>query len=194
MQWLDDFFERKTREVAQLTSRRNALLKFGKVLIGAGVLFPILPFDRQPQAAPSGHGGQPAGGQGGGHGGGPSDGLSDPNDDTTCDYWRYCALDGFLCTCCGGSISECPAGTEVSKVTWVGTCQNPNDNKAYLISYNDCCGITACARCMCNYNIGERPAYRMGVHNDVNWCMGNKANAYHCTVAVALGVAEARPA
>ncbi len=181
MQWLDDFFERKTREVAQLTSRRSALLLFGKILIGAGMLFPILPFDRQPQAAPGGHGGQP-----------PQD-EGDVNKDTTCEYWRYCALDGFLCTCCGGSINECPPGTEVSKVTWVGTCQNPNDNKAYLISYNDCCGVTACGRCMCNANIGERPAYRMGVHNDVNWCMGNKANAYHCTVAVALGIAEARP-
>ena len=182
MQWLDDFFERKTREVAQMTSRRSALLKVGKVLIGAGVLFPILPFDRQPQAAPSGGEKLHEGGKG------------DPNDDTSCEYWRYCALDGFLCTCCGGSITECPAGSEVSKVTWVGTCQNPNDGKNYLISYNDCCGVTACGRCMCNYNKGERPAYRMGVHNDVNWCMGNKVNAYHCTVAIALGVAETKPA
>jgi len=187
MQWLDNFMERKTREVAQLTSRRSALLRVGKALIGAGFLFPILPFDRQPQAAPGGHGGDAL--AGGGHGGG---GKGDPNDDTACEYWRYCALDGFLCTCCGGSISSCPAGSEVSKVTWVGTCQNPNDGKAYLISYNDCCGVSACGRCMCNYNIGERPAYRMGVHNDVNWCMGNKANSYHCTVAVALGIAEAR--
>ncbi|MBI2800894.1 MAG: amine dehydrogenase [Gammaproteobacteria bacterium] len=183
MQWLDNYFERKTREVAQLTSRRNALITVGKVLIGAGALFPILPFDRQPLAAPSGPG------QTGEHGG-PS---SDPNVDTSCEYWRYCALDGFLCTCCGGSITQCPPGAEVSKVTWVGTCQNPNDGKNYLISYNDCCGVTACGRCLCNYNQGERPAYRMGVHNDVNWCMGNKVNAYHCTVAVALGVAEARP-
>ncbi len=184
MSWLDDFFERKTREVAQLTSRRNALLRVGKTLIGAGLLFPVLPFDRMPLAAPAGHGGQPAGGHGGG-------GTGDVNDDTTCEYWRYCALDGFLCTCCGGSISQCPAGTEVSKVTWVGTCRNPNDGEDYLISYNDCCGVTACGRCMCNYNKGERPPYRMGLHNDVNWCMGNKANAYHCTVAAALGVSEA---
>ncbi|MGH8597359.1 MAG: methylamine dehydrogenase light chain, partial [Gammaproteobacteria bacterium] len=121
MQWLDNYFERRTREVAQLTSRRNALLILGKMLIGAGALFPILPFDRQPRAAPSGSGGAAV------HGGG---GGGDVNDDTACEYWRYCALDGFLCTCCGGSITECPAGSEVSKVTWVGTCQNPNDNKA----------------------------------------------------------------
>lgn len=176
MKWFDDFFERKTRQVAQLTSRRNALVRLGRIVVGAGILFPILPFDRSPGNAYA-------------HG---AEGSSDPKDDTSCDYWRYCALDGFLCTCCGGSINECPAGTEVSKVTWVGTCHNAGDGKDYLISYNDCCGVTACGRCMCNYNQGERPGYRMGVHNDVNWCMGNKVNAYHCTVAVALGVSEPR--
>ena len=185
MQWLDDFFERKTRQVAQRTSRRDAIARLGKGLLGATLLFPVLPFDRSPQAAPTGHGGTS------GHSPKPG-GIGSSDDDQACEYWRYCALDGFLCTCCGGSISQCPAGTEVSKVTWVGTCQNPNENKAYLISYNDCCGVAACGRCMCNYNQGERPAYRMGVHNDVNWCMGNKANSYHCTVAVALGVAEQR--
>jgi len=190
MRWFDDFFENKARKVAQLSSRRNAMARVGRALLGASVLFPVLPFDRAPQAAPSGHGGGGAQPPAGGHGGG---GQGDVNDDTTCEYWRYCALDGFLCTCCGGSISQCPAGTEVSKVTWVGTCHNPNDGKDYLICDNDCCGVTACARCMCNYNIGERPAYRMGLHNDVNWCMGNKANSYHCTVAVALGVSEPRP-
>ncbi len=189
MQWFDDFFERKTREVAQRTSRRNALARLGRTLLGGAVLFPILPFDRSPQAAPAGHSTSDHSAAAGPIGGGT--GTSD--DDTSCEYWRYCALDGFLCTCCGGSISQCPAGTEVSKVTWVGTCQNPHENKAYLISYNDCCGVSACARCMCNYNQGERPGYRMGLHNDVNWCMGNKANAYHCTVAVVLGVAEQRP-
>ena len=57
MQWFDDFFERKTRQVARMTSRRNAMARLGRALLGASVLFPVLPFDRSPQAAPSGHGG-----------------------------------------------------------------------------------------------------------------------------------------
>ena len=77
-------------------------------------------------------------------------------------------------------VHACPPGAEASKVTWVGTCQNPKDNKDYLISYNDCCGKSSCGRCLCNYNLRERPGYRMGVHNDINWCMANKAP---CTTA-----------
>jgi methylamine dehydrogenase light chain len=106
-----------------------------------------------------------------------------------CEYWRYCAQDGYLCSCCGGTASTCPPGTEASKVAWIGTCRNPDDGKDYLISYNDCCGKTACGRCLCNTNERERPAYRMGVHNDINWCMSNDSTMFHCTLAV-VGVAE----
>ena len=109
--------------------------------------------------------------------------------DTDCDYWRYCALDGFLCSCCGGSITSCPPGTEPSTVTWVGTCQNPKDGKDYMVSYNDCCGKTTCGRCLCNSNVRERPGYLLGVHNDINWCMANQPSMYHCTVSVIVGVA-----
>ena len=109
-----------------------------------------------------------------------------------CDYWRYCALDGFLCSCCGGSVSACPPGAEPSKVTWVGTCHNPKDGRSYLVSYNDCCGKTTCGRCLCNGNDGERPGYRMGVHNDINWCMANTQSMYHCTVSVLVGVADGK--
>jgi hypothetical protein len=24
------------------------------------------------------------------------------------DYWKYCAIDGWLCRCCGGTSSICP--------------------------------------------------------------------------------------
>jgi methylamine dehydrogenase light chain len=170
----DDFFERKTRQVAQSTSRRSSLIGIGKLLVGSAFVLPVLPFDRVAKAA----------------GAAPS--HQHKHDDTACEYWRYCALDGFLCTCCGGSISQCPPGTEISKVSWIGTCHNPLDNKDYLISYNDCCGVTSCGRCNCNFNERERPGYQMGVHNDINWCMANTSNTYHCTVAAAVGIAEGR--
>jgi methylamine dehydrogenase light chain len=173
MKWFDDYFESKARLAAQTFARRSALTRLGKLLVGTAVLLPVLPFDRVGKEALA------AGGK-----------KDKRNDDTECEYWRYCALDGFLCTCCGGTISSCPAGTEVSKVTWVGTCHNPNDGKDYLISYNDCCGATTCGRCLCNFNEGERPGYRMGVHNDINWCMANSSTMYHCTVAAVVGIGD----
>ena len=165
--WIDAAVERRARRSAQLAGRRTLLARLGQVLIGGAVL-PTLPFDRSGAyaAAPK------------------------ADADTTCEYWRYCAFDGFLCTCCGGTISQCPPGTEVSKVTWVGTCRNPHDGVDYLISYNDCCGKTACGRCLCNNNERERPGYRMGFHNDINWCMANTSASYHCTVSAIVGVAK----
>lgn len=169
-EWLDRFTENRVRRTAQLTSRRSVLAKLGTVLVGGAVL-PMLPFDRS---------------------GGKAHAATPPAEDPQhCEYWRNCALDGFLCTCCGGTITACPPGTEASKVTWVGTCRNPKDGKDYLVSYNDCCGKTPCGRCLCNFNERERPAYRMGVHNDINWCMANANKGYHCTVSVVVGLADA---
>jgi methylamine dehydrogenase light chain len=169
--WLDRFTERRVRRAAQLTSRRSAVAKVGAVLVGSAVL-PMLPFDRSGRAHAAEAGGK----------------AEDP---TACEYWRNCALDGFLCTCCGGSITQCPPGAAASKVSWVGTCKNPKDGTDYLVSYNDCCGKTACARCLCNFNERERPGYRMGVFNDINWCMANTQTMYHCTVSVIVGVSDA---
>ena len=167
--WIDKIAERRVRQTAQLTSRRSALTRVGKWMV-AGAALPMLPFDRS--------------------GGEARAALTTSVDPTACDYWRNCALDGFICNCCGGSISSCPPGTEVSKVTWVGTCQNPKDGKDYLVSYNDCCGKVACGRCLCNFNERERPGYRMGVHNDINWCMANTQTMYHCTVSAIVGTAQ----
>ena len=113
------------------------------------------------------------------------------DDPESCDYWRYCAIDGYLCSCCGGSASTCPPGTSPAPMTWVGTCQNPADGKAYVVSYNDCCGKASCGHCMCNRNQGDRPPYLPWVSNDINWCLGSENKiAYHCSTAVLVGLAD----
>ncbi|WP_326537401.1 methylamine dehydrogenase light chain [Pseudorhodoferax sp.] len=173
---LDGWTERRVRAVASHSSRRDALARVSRWLVAGAFTLPVLPFDRSSQAHAAGG---PAGAK-----------KRAPAGENDCDYWRYCSVDGFLCSCCGGSQTTCPPGTSISKVTWVGTCHNPADGKDYLVSYNDCCGKTSCGRCFCNTNHGDRPGYRMGVHNDVNWCMANDSAVYHCTVSVIVGVAE----
>ena len=169
----DRYFAHFSRFVARRTSRRSLLTLIGAALVGAAGV-PLLPVARAGAVKEPGAG--------------ATDATQDP---MQCEYWRNCALDGFLCTCCGGSITQCPSGTEASKVSWVGTCKNTKDGKDYLVSYNDCCGKTACARCLCNFNERERPGYRMGVFNDINWCMANTQTMYHCTVSVIVGVSDA---
>jgi methylamine dehydrogenase light chain len=179
MNWFDAAFERSARAAAQRTSRRSAIARLGRLLLGASVALPVLPFDRSAHAA-KGHGGS----------GGAKGANAVQTDDKQCDYWKYCGVDGFLCSCCGGSVNSCPPGTEPSKVSWIGTCRNPVDGKDYLISYFDCCGKNACGRCLCNTNLGERPAYRITLHNDINWCMGSTSTMFHCTTSLVIGVAE----
>jgi methylamine dehydrogenase light chain len=42
---------------------------------------------------------------------------------------------------------------------------------------------------MCNRNEGDTPIYQPYRSNDVNWCVGSKANiAYHCTVSRIVGL------
>ncbi len=118
----------------------------------------------------------------------PQDPGQAPGDPTSCEYWRYCAIDGYLCSCCGGSATSCPPGTEMSPVTWIGTCHNPADGRDYIISYNDCCGKSSCGRCSCNRDEGDRPVYQPAKSNDINWCLGTSSNAYHCSMAVVIGL------
>jgi methylamine dehydrogenase light chain len=168
MKFLDDLFERRSRELAQRSSRRGALKKLGGLLVG-GAAIPLLPVARAEAAGAK----MP----------------QDPGDETDCNYWRYCAIDGFLCSCCGGTRNTCPPGTEMSPITWIGTCRNPADGRNYVISYNDCCGRSACGACMCQRDEGDRPPYRSDKTNDVNWCLGTSSSAYHCSTAVVVGVA-----
>ncbi len=161
--------EDSARRSARSFGRRSALARLGGLLVG-GAAAAALPFDRAWGATPA----------------------KGDYDDKSCDYWRYCAVDGFLCSTAGGSSSQCPVGSEASLISWVGTCHNPGDNRDYLISYYDCCGKTPFSGAQyCFGSKGERPAYSLGLSNDVNWCMANENQGYHCTVALVVGVAGA---
>ena len=174
--WMDRLVERSARALARRTSRRSVLARAGAVLVGAAAL-PLLPVARAADDASR----VPA----------PDDaGLTAPTGDPqSCSYWRHCAIDGFLCACCGGSQNTCPPGTEMSPVTWIGTCRHPGDGKDYIISYNDCCGQSLCMRCRCERTEREKPVYLTQRNNDLLWCFGTKSRAVHCSVAVVLGVA-----
>jgi methylamine dehydrogenase light chain len=176
MKWLDSLTETSTRSMARCTSRRSLIASLGAALMGASVL-PLLPVARGAKAAESNT---------------PQGKPATNNDASSCDYWRHCAIDGFLCSCCGGSQTACPPGTEMSLVTWVGTCHNPADGKDYAISYNDCCGKSTCGRCLCNKNERDTPLYVPFQSNDYNWCSGStKANIpYHCSTARIVGEAK----
>ena len=160
--WLDRRTLSTTTSLARKTSRRGFVSRTGTILLGTSVL-PLLPVSRALSAD-----------------------LNEIGDPTSCDYWRYCALGGTLCSCCGGSMNSCPPGAEPSPVTWVGTCNNPVDGKDYLISYNDCCGKAVCARCFCHNTERDKPVYFPSQSNEILGCFGVESNAYHCTVAVVL--------
>jgi methylamine dehydrogenase light chain len=182
VKWLDVLAEGSARAMARRTSRRSLLAGLGSMLIGT-VALPLLPVARGAEVQP--------GAKSGAHGPAPG-AQADPGDPASCDYWRHCAIDGFLCSCCGGTQSTCPPGTDMSAVTWIGTCHNPGDGRDYVISYNDCCGKGSCGRCFCNRNERDTPIYRPGQSNDINWCAGN-ANAnipYNCSTARIVGTVE----
>jgi methylamine dehydrogenase light chain len=168
---LDRVFERSARSLAKRTSRRSLLASLGQLLTGAALL-PLLPIDRTARAQSP-----------------PAPVAKPTADEQNCQYWKYCAIDGFLCACCGGTSTSCPPGTQTSPITWIGTCHNPGDGRNYIVSYNDCCGKVSCGDCFCNRNEGEKPMYRLSRNNDVNWCMANSESNYHCSVSVILGVA-----
>jgi methylamine dehydrogenase light chain len=163
------------RGLAQRTSRRSLLARLGALLVG-GAALPLLPVARARAAAREPIPGEPS----------ESTPEGDPQD---CQYWRYCAIDGFLSACCGGTQRSCPPGTEMSPVTWLGTCRNPADGRDYVISYNDCCGKDACGRCICMRHQGDRPVYMPSRSNDIDWCMGQIGIVYNSTVAIVAGVA-----
>ena len=192
MNQLEKFSEHLVRKVAQQTSRRGFLSKLGVLVIGTSAI-PRLPVARaagnagqapdkteeassdKPRVAPQ-----------------ASIGPGEEGDPTSCDYWRYCAIAGALCACCGGSANACPPGSEMSPLSWIGTCRNPVDGKNYIISYNDCCGKPACSRCLCDgtvTNPDSRPVVRPQASAGYIWCLGTKETTYTCGTANVVGLA-----
>jgi methylamine dehydrogenase light chain len=172
--FFDRIVERSSRRCAQRISRRSLVSILGKVMVASAAL-PLLPVHRKVQAAE----------------------LSSrfarnaqTKDPTQCNYWRYCASDGYLCACCGGGPSTCPPGTAPSPTSWVGSCVNPEDGKTYLIAYRDCCGADSCGRCECLGQEGDMPSYRPQLNNDIIWCFGASSMVYHCSSAALVGLAN----
>ncbi len=164
--WFDQKTGDGSRHLAKQTSRRSFLGRLGTGIVGMSAL-PLLPVVRAFGA----------------------DAAVELGDPKSCDYWRYCAISGTLCTCCGGTERSCPPGSEPSTIHWVGTCHNPAEDRDYLIAYNDCCGKAVCSRCDCHRTEREKPIYFPSRHSSITWCFGSESRSYHCTMA--LVVAEA---
>ena len=112
---LDARIEQVARALARRVGRRTFLARLGALLVG-GAAVPLLPVARSAAESPRAPG--------------PDENIpGKEGDQTHCDYWRHCAMDGFACACCGGSASTCPPGAEKSPVGWVGSCHNPADGK-----------------------------------------------------------------
>jgi methylamine dehydrogenase light chain len=167
---MDKIVERFTRAVAQRSSRRSFIARLGRMILGAAI-FPLLPVERIAGAANA-----------------ADKKAKNVEDDTTCDYWKYCAIDGYLCSCCGGGSHDCPPGATPSPTSWVGTCRHPSDGREYIVSYRDCCGKAACGRCLCGNTISEEPLYRPQLDSDLIWCFGAPTMVYHCSTAEIVSV------
>jgi methylamine dehydrogenase light chain len=172
---VDNWGERLTRRLAGQLSRRSALARLGALLVAAPA-FPLLPVQRARAADASG--------------GTDFSRAAQTTDDQACNYWRYCGIDGNLCSCCGGSTHSCPPGSQPSPTSWIGSCINPADQRSYLIAYRDCCGSSVCNKCSCLNTDHAMPIYRPQANNHVIWCIGTNTFEYHCSMAVLVGLAE----
>ncbi|NHN85592.1 methylamine dehydrogenase (amicyanin) light chain [Acetobacter musti] len=179
---IDRLTERLTRRMASHSSRRSFAGRAGAWLT-LGSMIPTLPVtraDAAPAAKPEGRPKAPT----------PFAASAQTTDPTTCNYWRYCAIDGFLCAACGGGVHSCPPGTSPSPTSWIGTCFNPADGRSYLVAYRDCCGQDACSQPPCLGTEGDQPSYRPQANNDIIWCFGTGALIYNCSTSVIVGNAS----
>jgi methylamine dehydrogenase light chain len=182
---IDAFGERLARHLADRTSRRSVLGRLGTLLVAAPVI-PLLPMQRASAAQPKSIASQDA------HSVNETDfsRAAQTHDETACNYWRYCGVDGNMCACCGGGIHSCPPGSQPSPTAWIGSCINPEDRRTYLIAYRDCCGASTCGHCSCVGTDHAMPIYRPQTNNHIIWCIGTSSMEYHCSMAVLVGLAD----
>jgi len=165
--WIDEKARRTSLALARKLSRRHFLSRLGVILAGVSSL-PLLPISRSLA----------------------QNSVQEIGDPQSCEYWRYCAMSGSICACCGGTSHSCPPGTQPSPIAWIGTCRNPVDGLNYLMSYNDCCGKSSCSRCGCHRTERETPVYFNSTSSSIYWCFGVEDTSYHCTVSLVLAVSE----
>ncbi|GBR48896.1 methylamine dehydrogenase (amicyanin) small subunit [Acetobacter pomorum] len=179
----DRLTESLLRRFAGKTSRRGVVAKLGGVA-AAVPLFPLLPVSRanaasSPAAKAVAKATTPFGSK------------AQAKDANACDYWRYCAIDGNLCSTCGGGVHSCPPGTAPSPTSWIGSCYNPQDGNSYMIAYRDCCGQDSCNEVTCLNTDGDQPSYRPMANNDIIWCFGTgTSEMYNCSTAAVIGKAS----
>jgi hypothetical protein len=99
MNEVDRWFARLARGVARRSSRRGFLARLGTFVLGTAA-FPLLPVARSLGSSRPSTPGEPD----------PSSPVGDPSN---CEYWRHCAIDGFLCSCCGARKS-CPPARDIA--------------------------------------------------------------------------------
>ena len=91
LQRLDGWTDRVSRGLARRSSRRAFVSRLGTWLVGGALAPLLLPVARVHAES------EPAE-------------LAESGDPRDCDYWRYCAQSGPLCSCCGGAANACPPG------------------------------------------------------------------------------------
>ena len=170
------------RLLSERMSRRSLLGRIGRWSIGAAgvAIIGSLPVTRAALASET----PDAGGE-----------LFPPFDETddssSCEYWRWCNMDGTPCTsCAGGGVTTCPPGARPGAEFWVGCCTNADDGKTYLIGYYDCCGAPGCSNTFCGQPDSQAVMYNPinGSYDpDIVWCVSDESQTYTCTMAPIIG-------
>jgi len=101
---------------------------------------------------------------------GPSRRNPESNDDLTCDYWKYCAIDGY-CVSAAAAVPRLPA-RRVALATR-GLVRAGIRRTARIISpaIGTAAAKTPCEALLCTNTVGESRSIAPA-HSDLIWCFG----------------------